>query len=87
MLPISRIRLFLFDMDGTLYLGDRLYPFTRELLATIRQQGKHYMFMTNNSSKSVEDYVKKLARLGIASTPADFITSADATADYVCNRV
>ncbi|MBQ8350529.1 MAG: HAD-IIA family hydrolase [Clostridia bacterium] len=83
MLPIERIRLFLFDMDGTLYLGERLYSFTKELLATIRAQGKTYMFMTNNSSKSVDGYIEKLARLGIAAEEGDFITSAQATADYL----
>ncbi len=83
MLPIERIRLFLFDMDGTLYLGEQLYPFTKELLATIRAQGKTYMFMTNNSSKSVDGYIKKLARLGIEAREEDFITSAQATADYL----
>lgn len=83
MLPIERIRLFLFDMDGTLYLGEQLYPFTAELLATIRAQQKTYMFMTNNSSKNVDDYIRKLARLGIAATEADFITSAQVTAHYL----
>jgi len=76
-------RLWLFDMDGTLYLGDRLYGFTTELLAALRDSGRRYLFMTNNSSKSVEDYVKKLARLGIASTREDFITSSQATAYYL----
>lgn len=80
---LSNISLFLFDMDGTLYLGDRLYPFTKELLAEIRRQGKHYLFMTNNSSKSVADYVKKLAKLGIEATEEDFMTSSQATAYYL----
>ena len=40
MLSVSDITLFLFDMDGTLYLGENLFPFTRELLATIRAQGR-----------------------------------------------
>lgn len=75
--------LFLFDMDGTLYLGDQLYPFTKELLATIREKGKRYLFMTNNSSKSVLDYVKKLAKLGIEAKEEDFITSSQATAYYL----
>ena len=52
--------LFLFDMDGTLYLGNQLYSFTEKLLSTIKRKGKRYLFMTNNSSKSVVDYVKKL---------------------------
>lgn len=76
-------KLFLFDMDGTLYLGDRLYPFTLELLAGLRASGRKYLFMTNNSSKSVEDYVKKLAGLGICAAREDFITSSQATAWYL----
>lgn len=82
-MDFSEIRLFLFDMDGTLYLGDALFPFTKPLLDTIRAQGKTYLFMTNNSSKSVNDYVKKLERLGIPASYEDFITSSQATADYL----
>ena len=80
---LKNIKLFLFDMDGTLYLGDRLYDFTKELLSTIKKQGKRYLFMTNNSSKSVEDYIKKLAKLGIEAEYSDFITSSQATAMYL----
>lgn len=79
----SKYNLFLFDMDGTLYLGDQLYDFTKELLAKIREKGKRYLFMTNNSSKSVVDYVKKLEKLGIEATEEDFITSSQATAYYL----
>lgn len=80
---IEKIRLYLFDMDGTLYLGDRLYDFTIELLETIKAKGGKYLFMTNNSSKSVEDYIKKLAKLGIEASREDFITSSQATAYYL----
>lgn len=80
---LQSINLFLFDMDGTLYLGDQLYPFTNTLLKTIKETGRRYLFMTNNSSKSVEDYVKKLAKLGISATRDDFITSSQATAHYL----
>ncbi len=80
---LSECRLFLFDMDGTLYLGDRLFPFTAELLSTIRDRDGRYLFMTNNSSKSVEDYVKKLERLGIRADAEDFVTSSQATAVYL----
>lgn len=79
----SNIKLFLFDMDGTLYLGDQLYDFTKELLATIKAKGKRYMFMTNNSSKSVLAYIEKLKKLGIDATKEDFITSSQATAFYL----
>lgn len=80
---IKDIKLFLFDMDGTLYLGDRLYDFTIELLDTIKKTGGRYMFMTNNSSRSVADYIKKLDRLGIKSDYEDFITSSQATGYYL----
>ena len=76
-------KLFLFDMDGTLYLGDRLFDFTKPLLQEIRRTGGKYLFMTNNSSKSVADYIKKLEKLGISSTREDFITSSQATAYYL----
>ena len=62
---MKNIKLFLFDMDGTLYLGDRLFDFTLELLEKIKLNGKRYMFMTNNSSKSVSAYIEKLKKMGI----------------------
>ena len=80
---LRQIKLYLFDMDGTLYLGDRLYSFTTELLETLKKTGRRYLFMTNNSSKSVEDYIKKLEKLGIPATREDFITSSQATAYYL----
>ncbi len=80
---LQQTKLFLFDMDGTLYLGNRLYSFTLELLQRLRQSGRKYLFMTNNSSKSVEDYIKKLAKLGIEACREDFITSSQATAWYL----
>jgi len=80
---IKDIELFLFDMDGTLYLGNQLFSFTKELLRTIREKGKRYLSMTNNSARRVVDYVAKLERLGIAATPDDFITSSQATIWYL----
>ncbi len=76
-------KLFLFDQDGTLYLGNRLFDFTMELLDTIREHGGRYLFLTNNSSKSVNDYIKKLEKLGIAAAYDDFLTSSQATAFYL----
>ncbi len=80
---IEKMKLYLFDMDGTLYLGSRLYDFTIELLQQIRRTGGKYLFITNNSSKSVADYVKKLEKFGIAATRDDFMTSSQATAYYL----
>lgn len=83
MTDLRDIKLFLFDMDGTIYLGYDLFPFTKELLKEIRRQGKHYLFMTNNSSMSVSAYVEKMAKLGIESTEDDFLTSAQVTSLYL----
>lgn len=80
---VQKCKLYLFDMDGTLYLGNQLYDFTIELLDIIKKTGGNYLFMTNNSSKSVEDYVGKLAKLGITATREEFMTSSQATAFYL----
>ncbi len=82
-MDFSKLKLYLFDMDGTLYLGNRLFDFTKELLQTIRDRGGRYIFVTNNSSKSVSDYVKKLGSMGIAVEQSDFLTSSQAIAWYL----
>lgn len=66
------IRLFLFDMDGTLYIGDRLFDFTVPLLDKIKKSGGRYMFFTNNSSKSVSAYIEKLKKTGYRSRQRGF---------------
>lgn len=83
---LSRLRLYLFDLDGTLYLGDQVFPFTVPLLKAIRAVGRRYLFMTNNSSRSVEDYVARLTRLGIPAAPEDFITSSQAACWFLRRR-
>lgn len=80
---LKEIDLFLFDQDGTLYLGDKLFDFTVPLLNKIKAAGKKYLFVTNNSSKSVKDYVKKLKKLGIDANEDEFLTSSQATAYYL----
>jgi len=83
---LASIKLWLFDMDGTLYLGERLFDFTRPLLRAIRERGGRYLYLTNNSSRSVPDYVRKMKRLGIEAVPEDFLTSAQATVWYLHRR-
>lgn len=80
---IVKTKLFLFDLDGTLYIGDKLFDFTPRLLRAIRQSGRKYLFITNNSSKSVSAYVDKMRRLGIGACAEDFMTSSQAAAYYL----
>lgn len=75
---LTNKRLFLLDMDGTLYLDDRLFPGAADFLAKIRACGGKYLFLTNNSSKGADAYVAKMTRLGVPAAPADFLTSVDA---------
>lgn len=76
-------RLFLLDMDGTIYLDEQLFDGVTDFLRYIGEIGGRYLFLTNNSSKGVEDYIEKLQRLGIASEKSDFLTSVDATIRYL----
>ena len=76
-------KLFLLDMDGTIYLDEELFDGTLDLLDYIKGIGGKYIFLTNNSSKSVDRYVDKLKKLGIETTAEDFLTSTNATAVYL----
>lgn len=80
---LKAFRLFLLDMDGTIYLDEDLFPKVHEFLAYVKEIGGRYLFLTNNSSKSVEKYVEKLAKLGIDATKEDFLTSTNATVLYL----
>lgn len=70
-------------MDGTIYLDNDLFDGTLDFLAYVKKIGGRYLFLTNNSSKGVDKYVEKLARLGIESVPDDFLTSTEATIAYL----
>jgi len=76
-------KLFLLDMDGTIYLDDELFDGTLDLLEYVKNIGGRYIFLTNNSSRGTESYIEKLGRLGIEAKPDDFVTSADATIWYL----
>ena len=72
-------KLFLFDMDGTIYCENNLFDGVKELFARIDKNGGKYVFITNNSSRSVNDYVKKLQVLGLEVNTEHFFTSTQAT--------
>ena len=60
---LKRTRLFVLDMDGTFYLGERILPGAAEFLQAVKAAGKEYLFFTNNSSRSPRDYMAKLERM------------------------
>ena len=83
MIDFRKKRLFLLDMDGTIYLGDQLFDGTTDFLNQVRAQGGKYLFVTNNSSRSVSAYVDRLNGMGIPSSAGDFLTSVDALIWYL----
>ena len=76
-------KLFLLDMDGTIYLDNNLFDGTLDFLNYVKKNGGRYIFLTNNSSKSVDKYIEKLEGMGINATADDFLTSTDATILYL----
>ena len=83
MARLRRIRHVALDMDGTIYMGMSLFPFTKPFLAGLREAGIGYSFLTNNPSKSIADYLHKLETLGIRATRDEMYTTALATIDYI----
>lgn len=75
--------LYLLDMDGTIYNENEIFDGTLEFLEEIERRGGQYVFITNNSSKSVEDYVQKVRAMGIKAEYENFYTSGQATAMYL----
>jgi HAD superfamily hydrolase (TIGR01450 family) len=86
MAELSQKRFFLLDMDGTIYLDESLFPGTLPFLDYVREAGGKYLFLTNNSSRSVETYIEKLARLGVPAEPDDFLTSTSALVEDLKHR-
>lgn len=80
---LSGIKHVALDMDGTIYNGGTLFPFTIPFLEKLREIGISYSFLTNNPSKSTEDYLQHLERMGIPAAPGEMYTSALATIDYL----
>lgn len=66
---------FIFDLDGTVYLGERLIPGADRVIRRIREQGGKVVFLSNKPLYTREDYAAKLTRLGIPATPAEVVNS------------
>jgi len=75
--------LFIFDLDGTLYLDGVLFHRTLELLEYINNSNGKYVFLTNNSSRSSKDYITKIQKLGITCDMSNVATSTQATIQYL----
>lgn len=83
---LAKLRHLALDMDGTLYLGKRLFPFTVGFLKNLDRAGVGYSFLTNNPTSSVADYLKKLEGMGIHATEDNMYTTSLAAIDYIKER-
>lgn len=69
------IKAFVLDMDGTIYLGNELFPYTHKFLNKVKDTSRDYYFFTNNSSKDLDTYIKKLANFDIEITKEKMMVS------------
>ena len=80
---LEKIRHVALDLDGTIYKGNTLFDFTPDFMQKLDSLGIGYTFLTNNSSRSVREYLDKLHGLGLAATPDQVYTSSLATISYL----
>lgn len=80
---LAAIRTFAIDMDGTIYLGQKLFPFSRQFLGKLCNHQCDFLLVTNNSSRSADDYRMKLRRMDLEVPVQKIYTSGDATIEYL----
>lgn len=80
---LNQKKLFIFDMDGTIYLGKLVFDYAIRFIRHLRADGRRVLFFTNNASHSTAFYVDKLKRLGFEPTADEIMSSADVTVAYL----
>ena len=80
---IGAKKLYIFDMDGTIYLGSIVFDCAVRFINSLRDAGKRVMFFTNNASHSPEFYLDKLTRLGFSPDPSEILTSGNVTIEFL----
>jgi HAD superfamily hydrolase (TIGR01450 family) len=83
---LKHCRAFLLDMDGTIYVDEKLLPGALDFIEHLQQKKIPYLFLTNNSSTSGSAYQERLTRLGIAVNREKILTSGDATISYLLSQ-
>jgi phosphoglycolate/pyridoxal phosphate phosphatase family enzyme len=78
---------YIFDLDGTVYLGDALLPTAGETLAVLRAHGARLIFISNNPTHARQEYADKLTRLGVPTSIEDILTSSLVMVDFLKQRM
>ena len=84
--PLRSKKLFIFDQDGTIYLGGQPFPFAVDMIKRLRQSGRRVLFFTNNASHDPVFYIDKLTRLGFEPDRSELLTSGDVTIQFLLRR-
>ena len=80
---LKQKKLFIFDMDGTIYLGGRPFDFAIRYIKKLRENGMRVLFFTNNASHTTPFYREKLTRLGFEPRDGEIMTSGDVTFEFL----
>lgn len=80
---LRRKKLFVFDMDGTIYLGSRVFPYAVDLICRLRREGKKILFFTNNASHNPSFYLRRLENLGFSPSSEEVLTAGSVTAAFL----
>ena len=83
---LRSLRGFLLDLDGVLFRGDRAIPGAADLLQHLLETATPFCILTNNSTRTPEEYVRKLAAIGVTISPAHVLNSALVAASYLERR-
>jgi 4-nitrophenyl phosphatase len=84
-IDLSNIRHLIIDMDGVLYRGNEIIPGVREFMRFLREQGIRFVLATNNATRTPQQFVDKLAGMGVIVQPDEVLTSSLATASYLAS--
>lgn len=74
---------YIFDLDGTIYLGNELLQGAHRLITTLRKMGKRVVFLSNNPTRDVQMYADKLAKMGLATPPEEIVTTVFTTTQWI----
>ena len=76
-------KLFIFDMDGTIYLGNKVFPFAISFIDHLRKNGKKILFFTNNASRAPNTYYERLKKMGFSPEMDEIMTAGDITIEFL----
>ena len=76
-------KLYIFDMDGTIYLGNKVFPFAIRFIEHLRKNGKKIMFFTNNASRAPNTYYERLKKMGFSPEMDEIMTAGDITIEFL----